>query len=251
MFRIPIKMPTPGMPTVDIPYLIKLAKQVLEVAKDVFGIAKKVGETKQINVEKAEVNDIALVNNIFNEFIVAIEPKINDIEKSALDEMYYYFDELKEFLNENEESLSSKGIRINRFNRKFEKIKQNLKGSLRKEVSKRFSLDNVECKEIIKMVPGDKKTKRMDDFFNTVVNDGLVMIIEDLKEKLSDIMDDIEFQVESGIDNIQRNIENQQEILNTLESEQNGDLIGKERIVVNALLVTEFMNIGCSVVEDM
>lgn len=250
MFRIPIKFPTPiPIPPVDPFELIKLAKKAWEVAKDTFGIGKKVGETKQINVEKAEVNDIVLVNNIFNEFIVTIEPKINAIEESILDEMYYYFDELQEFLNENEESLSSNGIRINRFNKKFEKIKQNLKGSLRKEVSKRFSLDNAECKEIIKMVPGDKKTKRMDDFFKTVVNDGLLIIIEDLKEKLSDIMDDIEFQVESGVDNIQRNIENQQEILNTLESQQNGDLIEKEKIIVNAILVNEFMELSLETIQ--
>lgn len=251
MFRTPIKFPItiPEIPPVEEFSLIKLAKKVWEVSKDTFGIGKKVGETKQINVEKAEVNDIVLVNNIFNKFIVAIEPKINDIEKSILYEMYYYFEELEEFLNENEESLSSNGIRINRFNKKLEKIKQNLKGSLRKEVSKRFSLDNAECKEIIKMAPGDKKTKRMDDFFKTVVNDGLLIIIEDLKEKLSDIMDDIEFQIESGVDNIQRNIENQQEILNTLESQQNGDLIEKEKIIVNAILVNEFIELSLEVIQ--
>ena len=126
MFKKSI-MPMPQLPPIeDISIILEVIKEGWELVKYIFGIGDIVGKSKQTNVDNCEISDLAEINSIFNEFILSIEPKVNEIEESIQDEMYYYLDELIEFISDNNDRLKEKGIRITTIERKIEKIKHNI-----------------------------------------------------------------------------------------------------------------------------
>lgn len=209
-----------------------------EVVKDIFSIVKKVGNSKQINVDNCEISDLSEINSIFNEFISLIEPKVNKIEESIQDEMYYYLDELIEFLNNNKK-LKEKGIRINIIERKIEKIKCRISDNLKKEISKNISLDNYECKQIIKMIPGERKTNKMNELFELTLNKAIENLVIDTKQDIEDIMDYIEYSIQEQLENLDRNIKNQEDILNVLDSNSEEYIEEKESIISTSILLSE------------
>lgn len=228
MFKKSI-MPIP--PVKDIPFIISVIKEGWELVKDIFGIGDKIGKSKQTNVYSCEISDLTEINNIFNEFILSIEPKVNKIEESVQEEMYYYLDELVEFFNDNNENLKGKGIRTATIERNIEKIKCSINGNLKKEISRNISLDNRECKQIIKMIPGERKTSKMNEFFELTLNKAIENLVIDTKQGIEDIMDDIEYLMQEQLENLDRIIKNQDDILNILGSNAEESIKEKEKII--------------------
>ena len=192
------------------------------------------GETKQTNIENCEINDLSEINRIFNEFIKSIEPKINNIEKSIKDEMYYYLDELVIFIEDNNK-LIEHGIKINRFKRDIEKLKDSIDGSMKKEISKKISLDNNECIKIIKMIPGEKKTKQMDELVERCLNQAIENTIETIKSSIEDIVEEIEIFIEDRLDIAEEQIKNQMDLLNKLNNNTDKDVYEREVIICDAI----------------
>lgn len=236
MFRKSIMPIRPMPPIEDIPIIWEVIKEGWKVVKDILGIGGKVGETKQTNVDSCEISDLAEINSIFNEFILSIEPRVNRIEKSIQDEMYYYLDELVEFLNDNNDRLKEKGIKVTTIERKIEKIKRSINGNLKKEISKNISLDNYECKQIIKMLPGEKKTNKMNEFFKLTLNNAIENLIVDIKEAIGEIIDDIEDCVFDSIKILDKDIQIQSSVLEKLDSEKNENIEEKEFIIEKSIL---------------
>lgn len=236
MFRKNIISIPPIPPIKDTPKIWEVIKKGWKVLKDIFGIDDKVGKTKQTNVDNCEISDLAEINSIFNEFILSIDSRINIIEKSIQDEMYYYLDELVEFFNDNNDRLKEKGIRITTIKRKIEKIKRSINGNLKKEISKNISLDNYECKQIIKMIPGERKTNRMNEFLELTLNDAIENLIMDIKEAIEVIMDDIEDCVFNSIEILHKDIKNQAIVLENLDNHNNKNVEEKESIIEKSIL---------------
>lgn len=236
MFRKNMISISPIPPIKDTPKIWEVIKKGWKVLKDIFGIGDKVGKTKQTNVDNCEISDLAEINSIFNEFILSIESRVNRIEKSIQDEMYYYLDELVEFFNDNNDRLKEKGIRITTIKRKIEKIKRSINGNLKKEISKNISLDNYECKQIIKMIPGERKTNRMNEFLELTLNNAIENLIMDIKEVIEEIMDDIEDCVFNSIEILNKDIKNQAIVLENLDNHNNKNVEEKESIIEKSIL---------------
>ncbi|WP_282193094.1 hypothetical protein [Romboutsia ilealis] len=236
MFKKSI-MPMPQLPPIeDISIILEVIKEGWELVKYIFGIGDIVGKSKQTNVDNCEISDLAEINSIFNEFILSIEPKVNEIEESIQDEMYYYLDELIEFISDNNDRLKEKGIRITTIERKIEKIKHNINGNLKKEISKNISLDNYECKQIIKMLPGERKTNKMNEFFELTLNNAIENLIVDIKEDIEEIMDYIEECVFNSIEILNKDIQNQYSVLEKLDNEKIENIEEKEFIIEKSIL---------------
>lgn len=224
--RIPLKYPE------ETTILEKIIKSGLEFLKG--KLSYIFGKTKQTNIDNCEINDLSEINRIFNEFIKSIEPKINDIEKSIKDEMYYYLDELVIFIEDNEK-LIEHGIKMNRFKRDIEKLKYSIDGSMKKEISKKISLDNNECIQIMKMIPGEKKTKKMDELFEKCLTQSIENTIEKIKSSIEDIVEDIEIFIEDKLDSSDEYIKNQMNLLDKLNNDTDKDVYEKEAIICDAI----------------
>ncbi len=227
-------MPIP--PVKDIQFIISVIKEGWELVKDIFGIGDKVGKSKQTNVDSCEISDLTEINNIFNEFILSIEPKVNKIEESVQEEMYYYLDELVEFFNDNNEKLKEKGIRTTTIERKIEKIKRSINGNIKKEISRNISLDNHECKQIIKMIPGERKINRMNELFELTLNKAIENTIIDIKEGIEVLMDDIDSCIFDSIEILNKDIQNQAIVMEKLDSHNNENVKDKELIIEKSIL---------------
>lgn len=236
MFKKSIMPSSPIPPIKDIPSILLVIKECWELVKDIFGIGDKIGNSKQTNVDTCEISDLAEINSIFNEFILSIEPRVNKIEESIQDEMYYYLDELIEFLGDNNDRLKEKGIKITRIERKIEKIKRSINGNLNKEISKNISLDNHECKQIIKMIPGERKTNKMNEFFELILNKSIENLVIDIREVIDEIMYYIEDCVFDSIDILNKDIQIQSSLLEKLDSDKIENIQEKEFIIEKSIM---------------
>lgn len=236
MFKKSILPMQPIPPVKGSEIILSIIKEGWELVKYIFGIGDKVGESKQTNVDSCEISDLSEINSIFNEYILSIEPRVNKIEQSIQDEMYYYLDELIEFLNDNNDRLKEKGIKITRIEKKIEKIKRRIHRNLKREISKNISLDKYECKKIIKMIPGDRKTNKMNEFLELTLNNSIENLVRDIKEAIEEIMDDIEDCIFNSIEILDEDIKNKVILLEMLEGHNNKNIEDKELIVEKSIL---------------
>lgn len=71
----------------------------------------------------------------------------------------------------------------------------------------KVSLDNAECRNIMKMIPGAKKENAMIDFLDNMTKEALLACCDGLKENLTEIFDEVEEEVVGAVEKLQKQTE--------------------------------------------
>ena len=185
---------------------------------------------------KETIDEVIEINKAFNILLEDLKVDIQKTEDNAIDELSYFFEEFIDYMQENEEVFTKRGIRVSKIVNKFERVKRKLRGELNRKLQKDISLDNVECREILAMRAGEKKKDRMNSFIDTAFEKALQDLIYDIKEEMLDIVEDIEVAMEEGIELTVIQVNEKTVICQQLEESINKDIDKKQEIVVQVVL---------------
>lgn len=204
--------------------------KIVNVIKSLFGIfeepAEEAGKTDQTD----SLENIECLIQIFTDFKEQVHLKATEIEIAVEGEVGYYVEELHEILSQNTDKVIKYDIRTKRIKRHIDKILSKVKGTIDNEISKKVSLDNSECKEIIKMIPGVKKETAMADFFARSIKCALNACCIEIHSSLEEIYDDIETEVVGTVDSIQRQLEQLQNTFSSIDEENYEESAKKQMI---------------------
>lgn len=205
-------------------------RKIVKVIKTLVGIFKKpaeeAGKTEQTN----SLENIERLTQIFVDFKEQVHARAVEVEKAVEGEVGYYAEELHEILDENEEKVTKYGIKTKRIERQIDKISSRVKGTIDNELSKKVSLDNIECKEIVKMIPGAKKEAAMSEFFSKSVKGALDVCCTEIRSILGEIYDDVEEEVVGTVDLIQKQAEQLQSTFSFIDEENYEESAKKQMI---------------------
>jgi len=196
----PFPFPGPGGPLpspVPWPNPGGTLKKVLDM---IFGSGKKndelaedTGNTDSYDMNNAELNETIHINKILDEYKRRIEDKIDLLEESCINESQEYFNYLIDEMDKMEEKYNIK-INTRRFKRYIKDIEKEIRGSSKRHISRRVSLADNECREILAMSKGERKKSRMKEFAKEVIKETLFELSDSIKvitEEQQDYLDDI------------------------------------------------------------
>ena len=178
-------------------------KDIIMLVKTAFDVFKKPAkEVAQID-QTDSIENIEHILDVFTSTKEKTHIQTIEIEKSVYTEVSYYIEELLQILDDKTEVLEKYGVYTKSMERRLNRIPDSIKGSIDNELSKRISLDNYECKEIIKMIPGTKKEEAISRFFSKSMREALDVCCKDIHICLDDIYIDVEEEIIGKVDSIQ------------------------------------------------
>lgn len=168
--------------------------------------AEKISKTDSVD-ERSSVEDINKVLEMFSDYKNQIGEKTSKVEEILTEEVEAYIKELQTILDRKQDVIKKYGLRPERLERRFSKLTKSIQGSISREVSKKVSLDNYECSQIIRMIPGAKKEKALTSFFNDTVKSALNKCCDDLQLMLEEFYEETEEELIEVINIAQKNNE--------------------------------------------
>lgn len=190
-------------------------------------VSRNTGEIDSYYKERARLEETKRINMILTEFSLKLESKADEIERIAIRESKVYFEEL---INELNKSKSDTGINVLRIERTMERVEREIKGNLKSYISKRVSIDDNECLEILKLEAGYKKENEMKMFSEKILQQGLNNLVKDIKEVIKEQNEIITEVIEERLDDINSNLDRKIEDFNLLESSKLKSEQGLEKI---------------------
>ena len=219
--------------------------RIIKVVKTLFSILKKSSKHAGETDETDSLEKIERITQIFVDFKEQVHARAIEVEKAVDDEVNYYVEELHDILDENDEKVVKYGIHTKRIERQIDRVSSRVKGTIDNELSRKVSLDNLECKEIVKMIPGAKKECAMSDFFVKAVNGALDVCCAEIHSSLDEIYDDVENEIVGAVESIQKQTEQLQESFSSIDEENYEETAKKQMIDAYFLIDT------CNIVLEL
>lgn len=99
-------------------------------------------------------------------------------------------------------------------------------------IEKRMSLDDVECREILRTYAGSTKARKLDDFGERVLRKAQSALIKNIAEVLDEQTNDINSFLQEYIDEKESSIARKKDEFEKWEQDLENDTFDKERAVV-------------------
>ena len=214
--------------------------------------SKSGGRTSSYDPQQAQLEETLRVQKALTEFRTDTQDRSTKFENSVIIESREYLDKfLKEVKKYNKISYAGRSLNINISNieRENRKTEDNIHGFVVKRVSKRISLDDSECLEILKLDAGSKKTKELNTFYHKVLTESVIELTSILRDSMEKQTDIIEERLQQRIDSILDTFE-----IKTLEFEKIQELknndendIEKEQLRLSYLMA--ICDLGLSFID--
>ena len=219
--------------------------KAIKIIRDIFKKpSKEAGKTDSVN-DNSTLENIDRITQIFSDFKDQVHTKALVVENAVGEEVSFYVEELHGILQENSNKVDKYGIRIKRIERQVNKISLKVKGTIDNDISKKVSLDNVECKEIVKMIPGSKKEEAMNLFLNEAVKNALEVCCGEIRSSLEEIYEDVETEVVGVVESIQKQNELFQESLNSIDKDN------YEETATRQITYAYYLVDACNLIEQI
>ena len=208
---------------------IEKTKEKIEEAISLFGlkkdeVAKRTSEQNAYDEEAATIAETKRINSILSEFSLNLSEQADELEEEVIESSGEYFNKLIEFIEKNNVEIK---INTSRLKSNKIKIEKEIRGSFKKHLSKRVSIDDPECLMILKMDAGETKKKRMKKFGDKVIKEAANNLCLDIKESLLEQGEYIEDSIKDKID---EKINIQSERKRALEEIEKSYSLGKGKI---------------------
>lgn len=179
---------------------------IIEKVKDFFSGSSgssSGSRTSSYDADKASLEETVRVQKALTEFKTDTEARSSALEKAIIKESRGYLDEfLDEIRKYNKIRYGGRCLNINLENieRENRKTEDKIHGFITKKVSKRISLDDDECKNILKMDAGTEKKKKLDQFYRKVLTEALSELTNILRKAMEQQTDIVEDRIQQRID---------------------------------------------------
>ena len=236
-----IKMPGPGLPPLG-PNLLSLKKTIetiFKIGKYAWGlITGKDGKQEEIaaqnavNPEKSQANEIAELNKLLTEYRQNIISAGSSIEQEMIVECTMQMQEIMEVFEEYNQNL--KISRSEPIKRKFRRLNDNLKGTFANYISKKVSLDDLDCVKILKLPAGELKEKRLQELKEKVFIAATNEMIDRIKDTVDDFLETVENSIHEHLDRTELTLEERSIAFENLDKAAEGDADSLESTILQA-----------------
>ncbi len=145
--------------------------------------AGAIGATAAYDSETASILETKKINDILSTFAIKLEKKADKLEILCIKESGKYFENFIEGISKLNGSNGIK-INVNSIKRDFDKITNDSKGSFKKYLAKRVSIDDDECLEILKLDEGEDKKLKMKKFGGKVLKEAKEQLCDNIQKTL-------------------------------------------------------------------
>lgn len=159
---------------------------------------------------EASISTTERLNEILISFLEGYNQYADQIEVQCIKIVEDYYKSLIKKLKDNPENKRFKA-KIKRLEQEKSRIRDDIKGTIRKELGKRMSLDDSECLAILKMDAGSQKKERMKTFSNKIIKNALGTLAKNVRqtidvqaEEVMDVMMEIQEERENAVTNMKR-----------------------------------------------
>lgn len=163
------------------------------------------GDTESYDRDKADIEMTLRVQQALTDFRTDTQSRSEQLENDIVKESREYLDEfLAELRRYNKIQYGRKrlNLNLNSLERENRKTEDMIHGFIVKRVSKRISLDDAECTDILKMDRGKKKEEALDAFYKKVLKEAISDLSEELKNSMEKQTDNVEDKIQQRIDSI-------------------------------------------------
>lgn len=214
---------------------------VLDLAKTLMG---DIGERKPVDASST-ADDIGQLVKEFESYKADICSKIFQMETEVQKEVQHYIDECIEELSAHEGVLKKYDIRLHRIENHLKKINTDLKKNLEADIDKEVSMGNQEFMSILRMLPGKRKQDAMGSFIEKTFRKILDQYYVKIKEKLSDLSEELEERILMAVKTVVIDIKHQFKEMEALKNDKNQE---KAKIIAQE---SEEIFAECDVLEKV
>ena len=197
------------------------------IGKPAGELSGKTGNEESYDPETARLEETRRINAVLVEFSKSVEKKADDIERNSF---MICREGIDEFLDEidkiNKKSYSGKSLSLNlkTMKRKLGVIESSVYGSVKNRISKKVSLDDSQCLEILKMEPGNEKENKMNEFSRKIFVEALFELSNNVKNAIDEQSIVVCEQIENRIYNVEETLrEVSNKVTNFHELKQNDE----------------------------
>lgn len=163
------------------------------------------GNDDNYDREKASMEQTIKVQNSLTKFRTDTQSRSAKLENEIVNESREYLDEfLSELRRYNKIQYGRKrlNLNLNSLERENRKTEDMIHGFIVKRVSKRISLDDAECTDILKMDRGKQKEEALDAFYKKVLKEAISDLSQELRNSMEKQTDNVEDKIQQRIDSI-------------------------------------------------
>ena len=173
-------------------------------------------ETPVEDTYRASVQQVERVNNIFVDFYKDMEERAEEIEENCIKSVETYFEQLVVVLEENGKGILKKQ-NFAKLSSTKRKIRSEISGAIRDDIATKVSMDNAECKEILRIKDADVRAKRMEEYCQKVIEKAIDKLSRSVEKTLRKQNNEIIEFLEEYLEKRELELEKKVEQLNKLE----------------------------------
>lgn len=233
-----IRDPNPYPNPILFKVLKKVGKKILDVGKKVvnFLFGDDVKDEEPLDLEKNGTNDIFRLNEILMNHRKLVKSEMEPVENDVINYCKEVFDSIIESLEfANEQVLI---YRTDRIKRKTNNFLESLHGIFEIYTTKRISLDDEECVNILKMMPGEPKSQKMADLKKKVFKESVDEINKRLLEFSNDFFEDIETSVNTRLEGLEEKLNEKTDIFGKIANSNNEQNEEFEKITLKSSYIS-------------
>lgn len=197
--------------------------------KEIFGKSSgssSGGRTESYDANTADLEMTVKVQHALTEFRTDTQARSikleNDIVKESREYLDAFVGDLQRY-NKIKYGNSKLNINVRSIERENRNIEDKIHGFIVKHVSKRISLDDSECENILKMDAGKAKEKALDDFYKKVLKEAVSDLIDELRHSMEKQTDNVGDKIQQRIDSIVEICENKAAEFNRIREVKEAD----------------------------
>lgn len=190
--------------------------------KQVEATSNEVAQWNPYDMYTSSVSETQRINEVLAEFSLNLSEECDELENLAIKESRAYFDIFIEQLEEVNKNPALK-INIKKIKREINSVIKSIKGSFKKHLAKRVSLDDDQCLAILELESGSHKEAKMKNFGKKVVSEALRELTKNIKTIIKEQQEYIEEEINEQLDVILLNLEQMSKSMQELEELKNSN----------------------------
>ena len=226
----------PTIPPICIPSILgglaKVGKWIWNMITGSDEIQEEISRIKTYNPEKTEANDVAKLNELLLEYRQSIIKIGDNLEREMIAVCAMELKDIMDMFDAFNQDL--KIIRAESVKKKFRRLSTELQGTFSDYISRRISLDNVECINVLKLPAGDLKNQRLQELKQNVFIEATDAVVDKMKLIINDFLETVEDAFFEHLDRAEISVEEKSSAFAKLSAVTNENIESAEAVLLKA-----------------
>lgn len=216
----------------------KILERLIKAGKSFFHTlinGEDVKNRAPMDTKNGTADEMMELNKVLLEYRSKVSKEASELEESIAGLCKERFDAIVDTLEFANSDFQF--YRVETLKRKLDHFLEEIDGYFGQNISKRISLDDMECINILKMLPGDLKGQRMAELKKKVIQESIGSLCKKVRDFENDFFEGMELSVDSRLEGLEDRIREKRAAFETLEKSNEDTSASKEEVVLNAAYI--------------